>query len=558
MMRILSVGLVLLCLGIAVSHAQDYPIEGAGGTWDGPYNGVVTLANPSGTTGMGPLNPLFCNTADCDRLVDRMYPSLNLARLTDAGLTEDMLYTPDTITYQLRDDLRWSDGRPVTAYDVFFTFVAYKRLQPLENVIAAAPLDAYTIIFKMTPRYATQPACLKMTDTLYSIVPAHVYSADFTEQVAAVGFTREDFIAQYAQWNSTQPLANVVVSPSQLPTVTLADGLIFDEQQYNQFTRLRDSQSELVLNVIDVSANSTPIEMFLRGDTNLLLDIPTNRWEDVRAQAGVFTYTYPQSATWYVRLNLADPAHPRAAYDQSGAPLAQGVHPLFGDLRVRQALQLATDVNALLPAGPDSGRVLSTYISDVWQYEQDLNYQNTDLRPINHNPNAAIQLLEVAGWQLVAGTNVRTCIGCGTAPDGTAFRLTLGTGGANEISTKLQQQWARIGIDVVLSESVDTSGQRFDAVLSNHRFRQTIPADLWATSADVLGVNDNISSYSNPQMDALVAEYNALPSCYMPERAALQHQIQALLQQDAPAIFLFSSNGMIAARDPRIIQWYID
>ena len=46
--------------------------------------------------------------------------------------------------------------------------------------------------------------------------------------------------------------------------------------------------------------------------------------------------------------NLADPTNPQPGLDEDGNPIDQGPHHIFGDLRVRQAIAMATDKDAII------------------------------------------------------------------------------------------------------------------------------------------------------------------------------------------------------------------
>lgn len=91
----------------------------------GRSGGRLTLLTP------GPprtLNPLLAADSASDQAVRLLFGALmNLDATTQeatAGMAESWAVTPDgkTWTFKLRTGLRWSDGRPLTAEDVVFTW----------------------------------------------------------------------------------------------------------------------------------------------------------------------------------------------------------------------------------------------------------------------------------------------------------------------------------------------------------------------------------------------------------------------------------------------------
>ena len=113
--------------------------------------------------------------------------------------------------------------------------------------------------------------------------------------------------------------------------------------------------------------------------------------------------SYPQTSIGFLALNWADPNNPQPAFDEDGNPVEQTPHPLFSDVRVRQAVALGTNTQDMIDTmGTDGGTALVGAVSPVagWAY-------NEDLDPYPYDPEAAIALLEEAGWVDSDGDGVR-------------------------------------------------------------------------------------------------------------------------------------------------------
>lgn len=110
--------------------APQAPEEAAGGT---PTAGDDTLTIAT-TTDVVNYNPLIGNSRSDYWMTNLMYP--HLLSIGDDGsksaeLATEWGYVDDTTGYyEIRDDMTWSDGTPVTANDVAFTMNAVKRDAP--------------------------------------------------------------------------------------------------------------------------------------------------------------------------------------------------------------------------------------------------------------------------------------------------------------------------------------------------------------------------------------------------------------------------------------------
>ncbi len=59
---------------------------------------------------------------------------------------------------------------------------------------------------------------------------------------------------------------------------------------------------------------------------------------------------------------------------------------------------------------------------------------------------------------------------------------------------------------------------------------------------DVPGSGNNITSYVNPEIDALIDSARSVPGCAQEERAELYHEIQRIAHEDVAYVWLFAPN----------------
>lgn len=556
-------------------------------------SGVIVEANPDGAYGLFPLDPMACTTPGCARLRDLLYPRLlavdPLTRTivpTEAGsaaLAANWEVLEDgsgVVIVSLREDLFWSDGTPITAYDVFFTFwnalltAQVGRLADplgygLSGVRGAVPLDDHTLALI----YANS-GCEALEYANRHILPAHVYAPEFSAvardyfDMPVAARDTSTLAGMYDAWkqdfDAHQFRAHPLTSIEANALVT-AGRFALDEIRPNDFARFHVPGGALAYNWIDLpdSSRDTPVSLFLTGVTNLIMNPPLDRWDDIRAVPNAQTAAYPGLEWDSLVLNLADPRLPRSNQDDQGNVLDQGHHPIFGDVRVRQALQLAINVDALIETAllGEGTPLGGTIIPASWAYEA------ARLDPVAYDPNAAERLLEAAGWKDVNRDGVRECVGCLYAEPNTALSFTLTYNSqlarSNIGMTLIARQLRRVGIALSPDPSDADSlawrarSQTFDVLLVNRRESFPVASDQssWFTAAtDRLGgsvfslwLDWNAGSYRNAEVEALFEQAKNVRDCATDERAAIYAQVQALLRADVPIIPLYVPHEFIAA-----------
>jgi peptide/nickel transport system substrate-binding protein len=545
----------ILCIIICLLSFVITPVSAQPGL-------LIVEANLRGETGIGSLNPLLCDNPSCRRITELLFPDLlNVDPYTglyqeatpERGLALSWDISGDTITYRLRQDRVWSDGTAITAYDVFYSywalasedFPAPYRQKLTGEVRAAAPLDDYTIAFVMN-----EPGCDAADLTNIPVLPAHVYEPDFAQSVQYRG---RDIVP----WFDDLPerdFSHITTHPANYEPQVTGGVFEFAERRYNEYIRLITPDGQQAFNYINIPEGTNRADMFLRGEINLLVNPPYERREDIRAGENVNLVQLPSEFSYSVVLNLADREDPQPAFDDEGNPVDQGQHPVFGDIRVRRALQMATDVQALIDATTEGdGTILASSQSPFsWAY-------HSELAPIPYDPIGAGRLLDEAGWKDVNRDGVRECVDCTTATPGRnlefelLFPDTYGEGivPTGELVSILSQQWAMIGV-YPYTYPGDLQGQSFDSYLRVMPDNYYVPfdqRDLFSRASDtLLPGGRNLGSYFNPNFERLLNEANTVEDCAVEPRRELYHEMQAVLQEDQPAVWLFSPDDLIAWR----------
>jgi len=534
-------------------------------------NGIIVEGNPVGTDNIGALNPLLCDNPYCRRITDFLFPTFYAVDPTSGlivsagdgnyGVALDTSApTQDTGEIKLREDLVWSDGQPVTAYDVFYSYLAatsryvstsYPNLQTM--ITAARVIDEHTVEFGFNQVNCSVPARMN-----FPIIPAHVFDPLFREMVDEMGDSGE-LDTWFAEWLKFYPPSRFGMLTNHAfnsyPMVS-AGVFQFVQRLPNEEIRLATADGQVAFVYRDIQSSMTETQNFLSGNSNVLINPPVENRDSLIADLDLQVTPFAGNTWNYIGLNVANPALPRSAFDGNGQPLEQGHHPLFGDIRVRQALQKAIDVDriidiALLGYGVP---IASSQVPGTWS-------ANAELQPPTYDTNAAKKLLDEAGWTDRNADGVRECHGCLYGDEGRDlyFVLLVVDGGGREVAGNLiARQLDDVGF-YVDAYQIDAASlldqlrfQEFDAYL--YAETQSYPATLdqsalFTQASDILYGGRNYGSHTNPEVETIMDEALHQAQCDVDARVDLYKQSQALLQEDQSYVWLYAPQDMLVTRD---------
>jgi len=458
-----------------------------------------------------------------------------------------------TYTFHLRDDLVWSDGTPMTSADVMYAWNAIKlgvdgTIQSYVSGIVIDPTGATGIKDVTAPDDHTvvvtfnSAECTALsTASSLTPLPSHIMPTDLTKL--------DDWEGNLQPTVSSGPFTFSEYRPGELVRL---DG----SPSYKDATDgVVEASSYISKNTPDATVLS---QQFIAGEANFIRNPLLGTRADIRATKSQI-YDFPGNTWDYLALNLADPTNPQPAFDDKGNPIDQGHHPIFGDVRVRQALALAIDGDKVVEASlhGEGTRMASMLKPGTWA-------NDPNLKPIQYDAVAAGKMLDEAGW--IDDDNdpstPRVAKGALYAPDGTPFTFQLLTNASNAVrvaaATEIQFELTQIGVNADL-QTIDTSTmydvaykQTYDAVLGG--WRDGYPDDpdslgtqLFGPQSDIPVNGSDFTSYNNPEFNRLNSLAKSTPGCKSEDRATYYQQMAQIFQQDLPYIPLYVQNGMFAA-----------
>lgn len=432
------------------------------------------------------------------------------------------------VTWKMRKDITWADGVPVTADDMIFTYNAIAdpntgfAIQGLTAVSGVDKLDDYSFVVHFNSIY---PDYLTIFGGRQVVLwPAHYCKAS----------------QGYTGWDCARtPLSD---GPYLLKEWVTGDHLTFVRNpKYYQPGKPQIDQI-----IVRIVADPTVRETQLRqGDADEIMWASEQIASDLKGDSNVKLSISPTSR-WVMRL------FPNEAAKGSTDPKAKP-NPFFSDVRVRQAIRKAIDVDKI------TSSVWYGYAQPVWTEFFRAPYNTCNIPRPAFDVAGAQALLDQAGW--VMGSNgIRVCKDCGTASNGTPFKfnlLTYSEYGQPLILTQqlIAEMLKNVGIEADLtqvqgsvlwaastSNGIEQNGN-FDMDLYDDGYSGINPASFlqyyYSSVSAAPDAGWNVVRFENPQVDTLLDLANN--TLVQSTRQAAFCQIAKVLDDQVPQILLFTT-----------------
>ncbi|MBA3891703.1 MAG: peptide ABC transporter substrate-binding protein [Gemmatimonadaceae bacterium] len=491
---------------------------------DATAGGTLVLASAGDADN---LLPGMSTAITSQQVVDLVFDRLaeiggDLSVVGDAGfkpqLARRWTWAADSlsIAFELDPRARWHDGRPVRASDVRFSYSLY-RDPSLASQVAPniASIDSVTVRDSLTVvAWYAKRSPQQFFDAVHHalIVPEHVYGTGPLSQLRGSDRSRNPVGSgrfRFVRWDAGSRIE-----------------LVSDTANY----RGRALLDRVIWTLAADPAGA--LARIVAGEADFFEAVPADRAPAIDSLPSIRVFAYPGSGYAFMGMNSRDGRG-------SSAP-----HRVFGDVRVRRALTMATNRPALLE-NVFGGYGLPAY----GPFPASMAISDTTIPQLPFDTLAARALLDSAGWQVGAG-GIRQ-------KDGRPLRFSLlapqSSAPRMAYAVLLQAQFRRVGADVRL-ETVD-----FPTSVTRSRDRDYDAAlQAWGTGpgpgafrgrwgSETAMTGDNLEGYRNPAMDVLVD--SALAS-YDPERTkSLMRRAYELIIADAPAIWLYDLVPVAAAHE---------
>jgi len=416
-------------------------------------------------------------------------------------LAESWSWSSDhlTLSLALRPDVHWSDGVPLTAEDVRWTWqaqvdpaVAWPYADLKKHIRDVRITDPHHLEIEFSRRTPSMLAELNEG----AILPRHAWDElPLAEWRGRADWFREHLVTAgpfvVESWESQQQVMLARNPGYYDPSLPRLDRVAL------RVVPLRQNRiAELEAGAADFSAQLTPAE------AHRLTDLP---------DVGVRQFWHRQYD--YLAWNLR--------------------RPPLDDVSVRRALTLSIDRPGLIAAlWHNLARPATTAIlTSTWAYD-------SALTPWPFDPPGARRAFAAAGWEADAHGQLRR--------DGDRLELEVLVNSGNSLhvdaAVLIQDQLRRAGVDVSIRRLDFHSLVRrldagdFDAALGSWGIDTSLDVG-YAFHSRSITEGYNSGGYSSPQVDALID--SARVETALETRRRTLHEIQRLLHRDQPYTFLW-------------------
>ena len=514
-----------LAAALAVALLVAVPSAGGSGAQTPTRGGTLYVARPAQTVGTC-LNPFACPIGDFDPFLSQVLegafetgPDLVQRPNLVSGFT--VARKPFTVTYRIRPEARWSDGRPVTAADFQFTHKQYRtRAQPgFDQRVLYRRIRRTWVLGQKTFRVEFSRPFARWRELYPIVLPRHVLAE---HDLTKVWLDRVDDPDTGAPIGSGPFLTGRLEKGKQLalvrnprywgPHTAYLDRIVY------RFTGGDDGLAPLLRNEVGFTVSGG-------GVAPLSADLAAQ----VRRLPGWRVVAWPAPLMEHFIFRVGSGGHPALKNRLVRRALAFGIdrariaRVLLAEAPARDRRPL--DSTVFVPAEPDYRPSWSGY---------------------RYAPDRARSLLEQAGCRL-GSDGVYVCAGQRLS---LRFVTTAGVPDRAAVLQLVQAQLRRAGVEAVLSFAP-----------SRVLFEQVLPSGLYDAALFAWGTNGGGVTWPEGNCEddqnwagfcsrLVTRDYKQVDVIVEPEqKARVLHALDAKLARAVPALPLVQSVQRVALRE---------
>jgi peptide/nickel transport system substrate-binding protein len=419
----------------------------------------------------------------------------------------------------MRDDLTWSDGKPITAHDVAFTFLAIMTSKVPATAVRSGTdelkwveaYDDHTVVY-----FHKAPRATNVWNVNFPVLPKHIYESSIGEDPTLVN------IPKHVELENNPVSGNAYVFRSR----TRGQEIILDRRDDYHMHNGKQVRDKPYFKTIRFRIRPEPATAVLSlkaGDIDEM-ELTPEQWQTQTNDADFYrTATKARGVEW-----------------TSFHFLWNCQTPFFSDKRVRQAMTFAFDHEEMLKRlryGLDQPANGPFYPTSKWAPQPPQPFFKQDL-------DKAEDLLDAAGWKDSDSDGIRDKVVDGKR---TPFEFTVLVLNAQD----------RIDMCTLLKQCLDQIGIRCNikplelAALFEKERQHDFQAAYggWGTGADpytaknIFGTREerNYGQYSNAEVDRLFIEGEK--ELDTAKRPAIYQRIHSILYEDQPYTWLYYRNS---------------
>jgi peptide/nickel transport system substrate-binding protein len=485
---------LMLVMG-GCAKREKYPLGESGGTLT-----IGSLNEPAS------LNPLLLSFTAPSDIHQELF--LNLHRFDKSmnivpELAEGWKFSEDfkSVTYTLRKDVKWTDGQPVTAEDVKYTFdlmidpkVNYARAGYLQFVEKVEVVNQYAVRFVFNRVYSDE-----LFDTGIIVLPKHV-------------------LETYASLTTGEFDANPVSDgPYKVEQWIKGDRLVLAANP--DFYKGKPALEQIVVRFF--GDEPSLVAALQAGEIDMTQDLSPQSILKLQGDPNLQTIDYPGKSLVYLGWNLKS--------------------PLFSSPDIRRAFAMAIDPNEVIQnVLLGKGRAAAgPILPSSWAYDE-------NLKTIPFDQDKAKEVLSGLGWTALNKDGY-------LAKDRRQvlqINLILAQGqpvleaSAQMIQRQLKQVGVKVNLQVLdartFIQKIRTGA--YDVMLFSWKNDFKVdPTASWYTKKENKG-KFNLLDYSNPEIDSLIDQ--GLGTLSRRKAKDIWVKFQQIVASEQPVTYLFVPNDV--------------
>lgn len=458
---------------------------------------TVIYANNSDITSLDPRNGNSTITASimADLYSTLLTTDANGAVICDAAKDYEQI---DDVTwhFNLRDDVYFTDGTQMTAKDVEYTISSLKKADVTYKLSSDFSFMTVEVLGDFEFNI--------ITDTAFSSLPlwlnyVKIIPADYVQEVGDEAFAAAPVGSgpfKFVSWNKDDKVV-----------------LEKNESYYGDVPEF----DQLIYKVIPEAADR--VAALQAGEVDIICNIPTTQAAYLEGVEGVSVVGQPSRRVVWLQFNLIGEETP------------------LNEVKVRQAVNYAVDRDALI-AGVLDGYAVKVASISTPEYDG----YDSSVEGYSYDPEKAKELLAEAGYA-----------------DGFTIDMSVSSGllNATDVVQAIAAQLGEVGITVNITEE-DSATQR--EKIGSGTVAPMFLNGLGGPYCDInlvaqLGfmTGGRYSVYSSAEFDALAAA--AKSAADVAERNELYSEMQEMMVEEAPALWLYQQSNLYAYNSERVQNW---
>jgi peptide/nickel transport system substrate-binding protein len=500
--------------------------------------GIITIGRTAAPDSLNPGAGYLSEAFDIWYLAYDALTTTDLRNVQQPQLAKEWSVSEDgkTWTFILNDGAKWSDGKPLTAEDVAFTWNMIKGFESF------ALIKDYTSLLVNAEAKDPTTAVLTFEQPVANvgerfssvfILPKHIWE-QFKDETAAVEFENTDLVG-------SGPFKLAEYKPGEFTRLTA-----------NKDHYLNPPKIDEV--IFKVYGNDDALVQALKSGEVDLIDPPNTAIKPLQGEQNIKVEIGKSLSLSDIIFNITT---------KENCPKEDGKctgHPALKDVKVRQALSHATDKQQLIDVmllglgQPGMTLVMPGHGEGF----------NSSLQDYAYDVEKAKQILEEAGYKDTNGDSIREM------PNDPATQLIFRysypsdqQSDGQRFAELLKDMWKQAGVDLQITPleadaltAICCPAFDFDVIRWGWGAGSDPSSLLYITTTDEIPTGTSETGYSNPEYDKLFDEQEITVDAA--KRKEILWKLQEILLRDVPYIIAYYADNVQAYRTDRFQGYVVD